>query len=175
MELKTMPKEHFDAFYAALEAGFDLSERRDYCDALRMLDYPEYSVMEIHTEVGQVGFITLWSLGGFTFIEHFVILEQYRNHGYGRDVLDILKSKFERIVLEAEPPTEDIRRRRLAFYRRSGFFENNKPYLQPSYRKGESGVPLIIMSYPEVLSDFDRAVTKIYSTVYGLDSNTAPV
>lgn len=163
-----MPKEHFDAFYAALEAGFDLSERRDREDALRALDTPEYSVHEIYAEGETVGFITFWALDGFTFLEHFVMLEQYRNRGYGREVLEILKSKFPRMVLEAEPPTEEIRRRRLAFYGRAGFYKNEKPYLQPSYRKGGRTVPLIIMSYPDVIEDFDGAVKKIYSTVYGL-------
>ena len=163
-----MPKEHFDAFYAALEAGFDLSERRDREDALRVLDTPEYSVHEIYAEGETVGFITFWALDGFAFLEHFVMLEQYRNRGYGREVLEILKSKFPRMVLEAEPPTEEIRRRRLAFYGRAGFCKNEKPYLQPSYRKGGETVPLIIMSYPDVIEDFDGAVKKIYSTVYGL-------
>ena len=163
-----MPKEHFDAFYAALEAGFDLSERRDREDALRVLDTPEYSVLEIYVEGETVGFITYWALDGFTFLEHFVMLEQYRNRGYGREVLEILKSKFPRMVLEAEPPTEEIKRRRLAFYGRAGFCKNDKPYLQPSYRKGGETVPLIIMSYPDVIEDFDGAVKKIYSTVYGL-------
>ena len=166
MELKNMPKEHFDAFYAALEAGFDLSERRDREDALRVLDTPEYSVLEIYAEGETVGFITFWALDGFTFLEHFVMLEQYRNRGYGREVLEILKSKFPRMVLEAEPPTEEIRRRRLAFYGRAGFCKNEKPYLQPSYRKGYDSVPLILMTYPRAEADSAQIITELYERVY---------
>ena len=168
MELRVMPRENFDAFYDALESAFDRSERREREDALRTIDFPEFSVLEIHVNGVISGYVSVWALDGFAFIEHFVILEEYRNRGYGAEVLLKLKERFPNIVLEAEPPTEELRRRRLAFYRRCGFFENDFPYLQPSYRKGEEGVPLVIMSWPDRLSEFDITVAKIYRTVYGL-------
>ena len=82
-----------------------------------------------------------------------MIYELYRNRGYGGRTLEILKEMYERMVLEAEPPTDDLRSRRIAFYERNGFSKNDYPYLQPPYRPGETRVPLVLMSYPSRLEN----------------------
>ena len=113
-----------------------------------------------------VGFITLWKLDELTFLEHFVTYPAYRNQGYGRQVLALLKEKYPLLVLEAEHPDTELAARRLAFYGRMGFVANNYPYIQPSYHGESAGVPLVLMSYPKALENPAAIAQTLYKEVY---------
>ena len=168
LRLSTMKREEFDRFYAALTEAFVREERRDYSDALATLASKDFLICKIYVGERHVGYVTLWFVADFVFIEHFFILDVYRGCGYGGRVLELLEKQFGAIVLEAEPPEQsEIAARRVAFYERWGFFVNSKAYAQPSYH-GEEPVPLVLMSYHAALEDFDDAVDEIYKKVYGI-------
>ena len=81
-------------------------------------------------------------------------------------MLALLRKKYEKIVLEVEPPYDEMKRRRIAFYERQGFCQNDYPYVQPPYREGETGVELILMSLPSPLSDCGECIKEMYEKVY---------
>lgn len=166
MQLTNINISEFEEFYRELKKSFIEDERRDFGNALRLFKDGKYEVRSIISDGKRVGFISLWHTPDFVFAEHFVIHEEYRNLGLGAKALCELKRLFSKIVLEAEPPIEEIAKRRLAFYKRNGFIENEGAYAQPAYRKGASEVPLVIMSYPERLENFKSAVSQIKKTVY---------
>jgi len=170
MILEKISYKDFDDIFLKLVDSFIEDERRDKVDAYALLDNDRYTVYHVIDGGIRVGFVTVWQLDVSVFIEHFVIFEQYRNKGYGAQTLELIKQNFPNIILEVEPPQTDIARRRIEFYRRSGLVVNDKPYLQPSYRKNGQAVPLVIMSYPDVLSNFDEAVDELYRTVYGINT-----
>lgn len=166
MELLKIKKEEFDAVYDELERNFVPEERRDREEARAILDRPEFEFLHLVEGGEKVGFISLWHLEGFTFAEHFVTYEKFRSRGFGGEALDLLRERYPLILLECEHPETPLKARRVAFYRRHGFVENDYLYFQPSYHGGE-GVPLILMSCPTLLDDFDAAVCEIYAKVYG--------
>lgn len=166
MDFVKVKKEEFDAIYQAMQSSFILDEIRDYRDALAVLENEAYSIYHIVEQGERIGFISLWDLGDFIFAEHFVIYEPFRNQGYGGRAIDAVTDRFGAVVLEAEPPETDIAARRLAFYHRHGFVSNDIAYLQPSYRQGGNAVPLVLMSYRQLLSQPQAVVAKIYNTVY---------
>ena len=166
MELRKIENEDFDLIYSEMEKSFIYEEYRDRIPARKLLDKAEYLVYHI-TEKGEtVGFIAVWTLADFVFIEHFVIYEKYRNLGYGGVALSLIKEKYGKAVLEAEPPTGGIMARRVAFYERNGFRQNPQKYMQPALRKDGDEVELVIMSYPDVLNDFEQVVLEIKELVY---------
>ena len=66
-----------------------------------------------------VGMISYWDMGDFYYIEHFAIDPSLRNGGYGKRVLESIQTKLQGpIVLEVEEPTEEMRIRRINFYKR---------------------------------------------------------
>ena len=156
----------FDIIFSEIEKNFIPDERRDYADALRLFKKGKYEIIQFLTDGKKVGFITVWHVSDFVFAEHFVIFEKYRNKGLGAEALDKLKNTFSKIILEAETPESDIAKRRLAFYERCGFTKNEQEYFQPAYRDNGSEVPLVIMSYPERLDNFDVDAKLIRQTVY---------
>ena len=166
MELLKLNEADFDVFYSEIEKSFIEDERRDSVNALRLFKDGKYEILSLMQDGKRVGFISLWNLPDFTFAEHFVIHKKYRNLGFGAMALSEIQRVYKKIVLEAEPPIEDIARRRLAFYKRNGFIENEGDYYQPAYREEGNEVRLVIMSYPSPLKSFEKAVSDIKSAVY---------
>ena len=166
MEIINATNSDFDSVFSEIEKNFIEDERRDYINAKKLFLDGKYSILHFLVDGEKVGFITAWDLPDFVFFEHFVVYEGFRNRGYGSLALDALKSRFKRAVLEAEPPHTPLAERRLNFYKRCGFTADSHPYLQPSYRKDGSPVPLVLMSYPEPLEEFEGAISTIYEKVY---------
>ena len=156
----------FDGVFAEMENNFIREERRDREAARALLREPRYTFFHVEDEGERVGFVTLWRLDDTTFVEHFVTYEKYRNRGVGRRVMSLLADSYGSLVLEAEHPETEMAARRLGFYGRCGFYQNDLPYLQPPYREGGDGVPLILLSYPAPLSDPRATARELYQTVY---------
>ncbi len=166
MQIIKATVEDFDLIYSEMEKNFVREEIRDRGSAREVMEDENYVIYHVTEGGTRVGFITVWELSGFAFAEHFVTYEKFRNKGYGHEAIKIIEEKYKRVVLEVEHPLDDMKKRRIAFYKRQGFFENAQPYIQPPYREDGEGVPLILMSYPAPLSDFDAHVTEIYERVY---------
>ena len=76
-----------------------------------------------------------------------------------------------RVILEIDPPVDDISIRRQHFYERLGFITNPYEYIHPSFRRPSNPHQLILMSYPTALTyeeardfaDFIRERVLLYS------------
>ncbi len=150
--------ENFPPCWALYQSAFPEEERRDHSYQLDALKCKEYHFAAILNADEVVGLMAWWSFDSLVYIEHFAIMENYRSHGYGKEYLGDFVSHSEKpILLEVEPPTEEIRRRRIGFYERLGFHLNAHAYAQPPYR-GEDFVPLMLMTshYPISEEDVER-------------------
>jgi GNAT superfamily N-acetyltransferase len=168
MRLSKASKKDFDEIYSELERSFPSEERRDEPDALAVMDDPSYAVYFALDGEVRVGLITVWEVSEYLFVEHFAVYEKYRNRGYGKDILELLKSIGKPIFLEVEPPLDEMKKRRIGFYQRSGFKQNSFDYVQPPYRPTDKVTPLIIMSYPCEISDAGPIIKELYRKVYGI-------
>lgn len=167
MELKEISTEEFDWIYSGIEDNFIRSERRPYNSAKKVFKKGEAKFYHAVSSGNKIGLICLWELDGFCFIEYLVVYDKYRNLGYGSEILSVIKTRWENIVLEAEPPISQIAERRLAFYEKNGFKINTFPYFQPTYHKDEDGIELKLLSCPNYISEPNDAINKIYKKVYG--------
>ena len=111
-----------------------------------------------------LGLLTTWHFETFVYIEHFAIAPALRSQGYGTEALKTFISKQEKpIILEAEPPTDDITRRRIGFYQRNGLTMYDFPYIQPAYTPESKPVELRLMG---TLNTNVTPLTLISSTLY---------
>ena len=130
MTARTATVLDFDRIYSEMEKSFIPDEIREKDKAFKVLSKKEY-VIYIFKENGEdVGFITIWEFDGFAFAEHFVIYEKYRNCGYGSRGMRLIQERFERIILEVEHPEDEMKARRIGFYERLGFLQNDYPYIR---------------------------------------------
>lgn len=132
-------------------AAFPREERRDKENMLAKNPAFRPGVL---TEDGNFrGILFYWEGEDFLFLEHFAMAPQLRNSGLGTKALELLKGFGKKIVLEIEMPASDLTRRRKGFYERNGFLENPWYHIQPKYRLGDEDLPLMLLSYPEMLTE----------------------
>ena len=145
----------FDVVYSKMTSAFPYEERRDSFDERECLKDNRFRLLSLIDDASAVGFVALWLLDGFIFLEHIAIDEDKRSLGYGSRAIELIKSEFNLpIILEAEAPVTEQQIKRIAFYKRLGFTVNDYDYTQPSYHGGE-GVPLMLLSFPNPMADAD--------------------
>lgn len=170
-QVKTDDEANYTFVEALLHTAFPREERRD---SVQQRDYSDNNPLFFNNIILEadkpIGMISYWKLEGFFYIEHFAIDPNLRNGGYGKLVLEAIKEKLQSpIVLEVEEPTDEMSTRRIHFYQRLGFILHENPYMQPPYRKGDSGLPMHLMSYGNIdmTKDFEKVKNSIYKEVYG--------
>ncbi len=116
-----------------------------------------------------IGLLTTWTFDGFTYIEHFALAPEVRGLGYGSEALQMLIAQTPRpLILEAEPPTDELTRRRIRFYERSGFTLYDYPYLQPAYTADSQPAELRLMGTLDTQrTPLDQVSRILHREVYG--------
>lgn len=162
----------FEKIFAIMSEAFPEDEFRTYEGQKRLLNREIYRIISEKDESGKVlGFMTVWDLGDFNFIEHIAVCSSSRGMGIGRNIIEKFKRQDHRpIILEVEPPDNELCRRRIGFYQRLGFELSEFYYEQPPLRTGHTPKALQLMSYPFALNiaNFKLCVSKLYSEVYGV-------
>lgn len=100
------------------------------------------------------GLIFYWEYDSTIYVEHLAVNPLLRGKSIGSHIIAglIEENPDFTIILEIDPPVDDISKRRLKFYERLGFVENDVDYVHPSYTKNGKPHELRILSYPELLS-----------------------
>lgn len=100
-----------------------------------------------------VSFIIYWQLEHGLYIDYLATHPQYRQRGHARTLLmQVASSSALPAVLEVELPDNDTAKKRIAFYKKCGFYYNGDfPYCMPNYNN-EGFTPMALMSYPTALS-----------------------
>lgn len=138
-------------------ASFPSYEQREPTSQAKILSDEEYHFNLIYDGDIYVGLILYWETKDFIYVEHFCILPEMRNKKYGQKVLELLSHRGKIVILEIDPPIDTIAARRKGFYERCGFAENPYTHTHPPYHKKNRGHDLVIMSYPNKItqSEYD--------------------
>ena len=172
LQLRPLRESDLDRFLEIMEEAFPPDERRPAAAQRALLSDPDYTPLLVCGEDGEVlGFITLWDVGAYAFIEHFAVAPEHRGAGLGSRILRMTVERTEKpLCLEVEPPLTDIARRRIAFYERGGFTLNEYPYEQPAYAPDRASVPLMIMTLGGGIDreTFEQVRIALYRRVYGI-------
>ena len=161
----------FEEIWEIYVEAFPIDERRSRQSQWRLFNTAQYKIVPYHKNKCLVGFMGIWEFSRFTFIEHFAVKKEFRGSGYGTEMLnELLKDDNRKIILEVEPPEDEIAQRRIGFYQRNGFFLNPYAYVQPPYEDGQNPLTLLLMSFPNPLTReaFDETEKMIYKFVYGI-------
>lgn len=143
----------FEALWELYEASFPAYENRTLPDQKRAMEDERYHVDLIYEEDQWQGFVMYWQAPGYFYVEHFAVFPCGRGKGYGSKVLTSLKEKGQPVLLEIDPPEEEISIRRKGFYERNGFCANPYDYQHIPYKKDDVPHPLVVMTWPEPISE----------------------
>ena len=165
---RSMSEKMLGKVYGLMQRSFPKDELRTYAEQKRLFSLPcfDMTVLENFTEI--IGFISVWDLDGFRYVEHLAVSAKHRGMGYGSKILKDYMSSHpsERYVLEVEPPRDEVSKKRVEFYEKLGFTLNDYEYIQPALSGKE--VELRIMATGGALSEEEfNGIRKIlYGVVY---------
>ena len=138
------------ALYAV---SFPDPEQRDDDAQAAALASADYRFELIYDGDEFAGLMLCWEAEDFIYVEHFCTAPEIRGRGIGARALALLAQNGKKIILEIDPPVDEISRRRKKFYERAGFAENPFAHVHPPYHAGYPGHPLVVMSHPRALTD----------------------
>ncbi len=159
---------------ALMEQAFPPDERRPKEKQRYVTDHdPRFRPCALVRDGEFIGLLTYWELDGLIYVEHLATRPELRGGGLGAAALEALKAKAGGvpIVLEVEPPADELTRRRIGFYQRQGFtLWADSPYLQPAYAPGQGTPSLLLMvcGHLDEKADFDRVRRTLHCGPYGL-------
>jgi ribosomal protein S18 acetylase RimI-like enzyme len=145
---------------------FPEDERRDWEKLITLFSNSKAKIISVLHDSKNIGYLILWELSNYTFVEHFEVFEEFRSQKLGSNITQYLFENFPRIILEIEPDhLNENAARRYAFYQRNGFRLIDEMYVQPSYGKGKKPLNLWLLSNytPENLNNVKD---EIYDIVY---------
>lgn len=157
--------------------AFPADERRPWQSTEELIvfadTHPEMKIRLITVDGKFAGLMIFWELDdSLRYIEHLATLPELRGQGLGKQLMDSLKDEGASILLEVEPPVDELTRRRVNFYRRLGLeLHEALPYLQPPYAEGLEPVALGLMTTPEVTDTIlsDIYIPLLWKFVYDAD------
>ncbi len=146
--------------------SFPEKERRSKKQFNQLFQTEKSKIFAIIVDLNFVGYIIVWELSKFVFLEHFEIFPEYRNQKYGAEVLEKLFHDYSKIVLESEPENlNELAQRRIGFYKRNGFTIVDEQYVQPPYDSSKNALNLFLLSnFPA--ENIEILKEEIYNEVY---------
>lgn len=167
---EVLTRKKLSKIFYRYERTFPEEERRSKEQFLALADNPDAFVYNIHQEDTLIGYAVIWELSNFFFLEHFEIFEDFRNQKLGQGTVEVMKEKFEKIILETEPDTlSEMAKTRLLFYERNGFKILEKNYTQPSYGNKKPPINLLLLTNFSS-ENIEHTTKEIYRTVYEVNT-----
>lgn len=151
MRLERITDAGHDMYKTALElyrSSFPLHEQREAASQANILRDPDYCFYLIYDNAVFAGLLLCWETAHFIYLEHFCIIPELRGRRYGQRALDLLQQRKKSIILEIDPPIDDISMRRKGFYQRNGFAANPYSHIHPPYHRENAGHALEVMTSP---------------------------
>ena len=133
--------------------SFPLHEQRLPASQEQILAHPAYHFTCLTEGEQLIGILLYWETADFSYVEHFAVDPALRGQNYGGRALKELCAAGRPVLLEIDPLTTEIAVRRQKFYQRLGFQANPYGHVHPPYRAGFQGHELIVMSYPQAISE----------------------
>lgn len=142
--------------------SFPYKEQRSEEDHIRALADPAFRAEGIWRGDEFVGILYYWHTDAWDYVEHLAVCASLRGQNLGSEVFGAF-CRDRRVILEIDPPVDEISVRRLHFYRRLGFVENPHEYIHPSYRQPFEPHRLVLLSARHRLPTTKRAASPISS------------
>lgn len=146
-------EENFKNTWNLYESSFPIYERRTLDTHIKALNDENFYATYVLDNNLFVGILFYWKLDKYIYIEHFAINKNLRGKGYGSKILKEFTHNNSNIILEIDPPIDDISINRYNFYKNLDFKLYNFDHVQLPYRKSYEGYKLKILAHGIILED----------------------
>ena len=151
----------YSSFYSIYSVSFPIFEQRNQEQQEYAFTFDNY-YLDCLTEGDKfLAFIAYWDFEEYIYIEHFAVNPDCRGKNIGsRTLQNLIDAKKKMILLEIDPLTTEIARKRFHFYKRLGFEANKYAHFHPPYNKEFPAHELIILSLAETIDE------RLYNTFW---------
>lgn len=149
----------YEEFYTIYSQSFPVYEQRDEKQQECAFNNTNYHLDCFIDDHKFLAFIAYWDFDNYIYIEHFAVNPEYRGENIGSNTLrNFIEDKKKMILLEIDPPVNEIAQKRLKFYEKLGFVSNPYSHHHPAYKKDYPPHELIVLSMDKALeqSSYDR-------------------
>jgi ribosomal protein S18 acetylase RimI-like enzyme len=153
-EITDINDAYYQSFLAIYSVSFPEHEQRNREQQLTAFSDNRYH-LSILTENDQVvSFIAWWNFPTYVYIEHFAVSPEFRGKNIGSNMINTFADRIKKtIVIEIDPPINDISRKRLAFYEKVGYKANPHKHFHPPYNPKNKPHELLVLTLNK---EFDR-------------------
>lgn len=153
-EFNDLPTTQLGKVYTLISTGFPIYEQRTAEQLGEALSDNRYHFRAYLEDGEVVAILAFWKMPTYVYIEHFAVIDESRGKGVGSQILKSFKEEMKAlpVILEIDPLTSDVARKRCEFYTQLGFVLNDFPHKHPAYREIFEPHELTVLSCPEVLS-----------------------
>ena len=150
--------------------SFPEYERRRISSHARAVEDPRFHTKVAVENGNLMAILFYWTLGeDRIYIEHIAVNPSMRGKNIGSTILQNFTSRNQdsTIILEIDPPVDEISKKRLSFYEKAGFANTGFVFNHPSFEKKGQEHDLVILSYPKAISkdEFDDFTTTVLGDV----------
>lgn len=142
--------------WALYENSFPQNEQWHEADYVQAFSDPLFEADGIWLGDRFAGILFHWQAEGYRYVEHLAIVPDLRGQRMGSRTLKAFCNKFDKVILEIDPPVDEVSIRRQRFYEQLGFVTNPYEYIHPSFHEPFKHHNLVLLSYPEAIS-YDQA------------------
>ncbi len=144
----------FKHFWHLYELSFPEIERKDKKGIACALSKKQFHNELFYVENKPAALLAYWLYPEFCYLEYIAVNPSLKGQGAGSQILQELLDKINLpIILEIEHVVDETTRRRQNFYERLQFIANPQhDHQQPPYQKGFNPLPMLLMTYPKVVS-----------------------
>lgn len=149
----------FASFRELYYAAFPEYQRRKSPDKAMVFRQTAYRLDAWSADSEFAAFMSWWEFPDMRYVEHLAVSPAKRSLGIGQKMFETwLPMAQTPAVLEIDPVVDELTRRRLAFYQRVGFVENDIKHSVPSLIERSVMTPGELLSWPRAFSraEYDR-------------------
>lgn len=159
--IKSTEDKWYNEFYNIYSVSFPIFEQRNKEQQAYAFTFDNYHLDCLIENDRFLAFIAYWNFEEYIYIEHFAVNPDFRGENIGsRSLENLIDLQQKMILLEIDPLTTDIARKRYRFYERLGFVANDYNHHHPPYNKEFPAHELIVLSLNQTIDE------KLYQTFY---------
>lgn len=122
IQLDVMQEAELSAYQSLYLDAFPADERKPFSLLQTRAAEGRAELLSIHYEGAFAGLVITLLYQNYVLVDYFAVSPDYRNHGIGACVLDLIRARYDGrlIFLEIEDPKTELQERRRGFYIRNG-------------------------------------------------------
>ncbi|MCD7915604.1 MAG: GNAT family N-acetyltransferase [Tannerellaceae bacterium] len=151
--LREVKDKWFDKFMDIYKVSFPFFEQRTLAQQETAFKDEKYHLDLYIREDTCLAFIAYWDFPEYIYIEHLAVNPEIRGQQLGSKILsDFGKQASKTILLEIDPLTDEVSKKRWRFYEKLGFHMNTYSHTHPPYQKGCNSHELLVLSLDQPLN-----------------------